>query len=111
MPKAFAAAGTMSACSCPTQPRLTIVMNCGITASWVGSMKVTNSTTNSTWRPGKRNLAKVNAAIESKNSTAKVIETVTITVFSREPPKSIVANTVCRLSSSSAPTTKRGGEV
>ncbi|WP_414171562.1 hypothetical protein [Clavibacter tessellarius] len=111
MPNAFAAAGTMSACSWPTQPRLIIVTNCGITDSCAGSMKVTSSSANSARRPGNSYFANVNAAMESKNSTSTVTETATTIVFISEPPKSIVRNTAWTLSHRYGPGTSTGGDL
>lgn len=76
-----------------------MIRYCGMIASCSGSMKKPISRPKSHLRPGKSNLAKVKAAIESTSSTSTVVATATMTVLSIDPKKSTVSST-CRMFSS-----------
>jgi hypothetical protein len=109
IPNAFAAAGTMSAGSVPTQPSRSMITNCGMSASWAGSMYASSSRPNRIRLPGKSNLANVKAASESKNSTSPVTQVATMNVLSIEPKKSMLSNRRPMLAKSSGPNTSFGG--
>ncbi|HYU84583.1 MAG TPA: hypothetical protein VEK80_07235 [Kribbellaceae bacterium] len=93
----------------PTQPSRAMVWNCGTAASWAGSSMVPSRMANSAFRPGKRNLANVNAASESKNSTSRVVDTATIAVLPIDWKNATLSSTARTLSSSLPPNVNFGG--
>ncbi len=92
-PKAETRAGTMTAQTDPVHPSLAIMMNSGMTPSWVGIAKVATTKTISASRPRKRSLAKAKPARVEKKTTEAVTTEETSTLLSSAFQNSTVSKT------------------
>jgi hypothetical protein len=68
MPNAVISPGTMTACRVSTQLSRDMSRYCGTMDSWVGTVMVSTTMTNSVLRPGKCSLAKANPASAQMNA-------------------------------------------
>ncbi len=83
----------MSACNVSTQPSSDMIMYCGMTASWVGTVMVSTTMRNSVFRPGKRSLAKAYPASAHSTPCPTPIATATTALLTSDRTKGTVLNT------------------
>ena len=108
-PNAVTRPGTMTACSCPAQPKSAIIMYSGMTPSSVGIAWVATTTSSSAVRPRKRSLAKANPASVENSTTDTVIVPATISEFPSASAKSVSSKTRAMFSNRCPPGTRTGG--
>src|SRR6056297_1332595 len=108
-PKAVTSDGTITARSSPTQPKLPIRMNSGISPSCCGTSMVPSTKVNSPARPRKRIFANAKPARVLKNSTEMVMAEATTKEFTSADTKGTPSSASWAFSRKFGPGMTRGG--